>query len=203
MIVGVAAAGAYVGARWWHQRAPYDPAVLAASATLEFVTYDVAQAAMDEGIHAAVPQPGRQHVLGRVTWRKPPKPLAGGWFEILVIDQRTHTKPVSFSVSSPRVDAVSIGSDFVLYDVERKYAWLRGAGPIQVGDSWRDNGDSLSVSDEAASPVTFVALFPVAPEHSPPGGLGWATAPVAVSDLLVAMVHIGPDRQVYWAQRLL
>ena len=27
-------------------------------------------------------------------------------------------------------------------------------------------------------------------------------APVALSDLLVGLVYIGPDRQVFWAQRL-
>jgi hypothetical protein len=32
--------------------------------------------------------------------------------------------------------------------------------------------------------------------------LGVATAPVAVSDLLLALVYLGPDGQVYRAQRL-
>ncbi|ADL48503.1 hypothetical protein Micau_4995 [Micromonospora aurantiaca ATCC 27029] len=29
-----------------------------------------------------------------------------------------------------------------------------------------------------------------------------ATAPVQMSDLLLALVYMGPDGQVYWAQRL-
>jgi hypothetical protein len=32
--------------------------------------------------------------------------------------------------------------------------------------------------------------------------LGVATAPVGVSDLLLALVYLGPDGQVYRAQRL-
>jgi hypothetical protein len=41
--------------------------------------------------------------------------------------------------------------------------------------------------------LTFAAHFPSAAE---------AKAPVGVSDLLLAMVYVGSDRQVYWAQRL-
>ena len=29
-----------------------------------------------------------------------------------------------------------------------------------------------------------------------------ATAPVTMSDLLLGLVFVGPDRQVFWAQRL-
>ncbi len=51
-----------------------------------------------------------------------------------------------------------------------------------------------------ASPVTFVALFPYVEEPDPETLM--ATAPVQMSDLLLALVYMGPDGQVYWAQRL-
>ncbi|MFU8852810.1 hypothetical protein ACNAW0_17755 [Micromonospora sp. SL1-18] len=69
------------------------------------------------------------------------------------------------------------------------------------GDNeWQSNGNRLSGADEKASPLTFVALFPYLEE--PDWELMVATAPVAMSDLLLALVYMGPDEQVYWAQRL-
>jgi hypothetical protein len=97
--------------------------------------------------------------------------------------------------------AVGIGSAGADNRVAERYAWLRGAGHVKVGDNeWRSNGSGLHVSDEKASPLTFVALFPYLEEPDPQ--LTIATAPVAMSDLLLALVYMGPDGQVYWARRL-
>ncbi|MEE3918298.1 hypothetical protein V2I01_05775 [Micromonospora sp. BRA006-A] len=56
------------------------------------------------------------------------------------------------------------------------------------------------MADEKASPVTFVALFPYAEKPDPETST--ATAPVQMSDLLLALVYMGSDGQAYWAQRL-
>ena len=81
-----------------------------------------------------------------------------------------------------------------------RYPWLRGAGDIRVSEhEWLSVGSRLGIPDAGASPLTFVALFPHRDrtERTP-----IATAPVALPDLLLAIVHMGPDGQVYWAQRL-
>ncbi|MFC7758962.1 hypothetical protein ACFQY4_13935 [Catellatospora bangladeshensis] len=57
------------------------------------------------------------------------------------------------------------------------------------------------MTSPAGGPITFVATFP-AQRRETPQPPTYATAPVNRDDLLVALVFIGPDRQVYWAQRL-
>jgi hypothetical protein len=192
--------------RWWHNQAPFGPEALAATATLELAD---SPDGMDELSQLRVPNvpvvyanPGDQLVVGKVSWRRPPRSLAGGWFQILLIDKSSHLKPAMMSAGGPQPDRVTIGSDGVLNKVEHSYPWLRGAGW-----TWTDNqtfmsaGNSVSVFTEA-SPVGFVALFPAA-DKAPGQRPVYATAPVSRSDLLLALVYIGSDRQVYWAQRLL
>jgi hypothetical protein len=41
------------------------------------VTYGGARAALGEAVNAPYPQAGDRLVLGQVTWRKPPAPVAG------------------------------------------------------------------------------------------------------------------------------
>ncbi|AXO34409.1 hypothetical protein ACGFLT_27555 [Micromonospora chalcea] len=82
-----------------------------------------------------------------------------------------------------------------------RYPWLRGAGDIRVSeDEWLSVGSRLGIHDAGASPLTFVALFSHLERHERAYPI--ATAPVTLPDLLLALVHMGPDGQVYWAQRL-
>jgi hypothetical protein len=54
----------------------------------------------------------------------------------------------------------------------------------------------------AASPFTLqTVLHPARRETRSEHRV--ATAPAAVEDLLVALISVGPDGQVYWAKRLL
>ncbi len=186
--------------RWWHNHPPYGPEALAVKSSLGFVSNQQAQAALGE--HGSAPfASGRdQLVLGRVSWQTPPKPLDGGYFAVFLIDKRTNHKPEVFGVAAPQ-EAVGIGSAGIENRIAERYSWLRGAGDATFGDDeWRSNGSRLSVADEKASPLTFVALFPYVEEPDPEFPM--ATAPVATSDLLLALVYMGPDGQVYWAQRL-
>jgi hypothetical protein len=57
------------------------------------------------------------------------------------------------------------------------------------------------VDDQEASPLTFVANFPPNQDQPLPR-TAITTAPVGVPDLLLAMVCIGSDDQIYWAHRL-
>ncbi|RQW92435.1 hypothetical protein DKL51_19080 [Micromonospora globispora] len=192
---------AFVGWRWWHNRPPYGPEALAIKSSLQFIGHEEAQAALGDKVNAPVSDGRDQLVLGRVSWQAPPKPLDGGYFAIFLIDKRTNLKPGSFSASSPLQEAVGLGSAGVENKIAERYSWLKGAGDVIEGNSWWSYGSRLAVSDGDASPLTFVAAFPYVEGplrtvvHVP-------TAPVAMSDLLLALVYMGPDGQVYWAQRL-
>ncbi|WP_232233896.1 hypothetical protein [Micromonospora chokoriensis] len=174
---------------------------MAITSSLSLVSHAEAQAALGEKTHAPLASDERdQLVLGRVAWQPPPEPLDGGYFAVFLIDKRTNRKPNDFGVSAPQ-EAVSLGSAGVENRIAERYAWLRGAGDVKVGDhEWRSNGNRLGVFDETASPLTFVARFPYLADAARKPTI--ATAPVGMSDLLLALVYLGPDGQVYWAQRL-
>ncbi|MEU7761235.1 hypothetical protein [Micromonospora aurantiaca (nom. illeg.)] len=184
----------------WQNQPPYGPEALALRSSLSFVTNEEAQAALGENGSAPFASGRDQLVLGRVSWQTPPRPLDGGYFAVFLIDKRTDSKPAVFGVAAPQA-AVGIGSAGIEHRIAERYSWLRGAGDATFGDDeWRSNGSRLHVADEKASPVTFVALFPYAEKPDPETST--ATAPVQMSDLLLALVYMGSDGQVYWAQRL-
>jgi hypothetical protein len=197
----VLALAAFVGWRWRHDHPPYGPEALAITSSLEFVDHESAQAALGGKVNAPVAEGRDQLVLGRISWWTPPEPLDGGYFAVFLIDKRSNLKPGSFSASSPVQEAVGLGSASVDNTIAQRYAWLKGAGDVRDGDVWTSYGSRLAVSDGAASPLTFVAAFPYV-EGARRAVVHVPTAPVAVSDLLLALVYVGPDGQVYWAQRL-
>ncbi|MEU9513197.1 hypothetical protein [Micromonospora sp. NPDC048169] len=197
LVLAVAAAG---GWRWWRQHPPYGPEALHLRSSLEFVTHDEAQVALGSAYQAPVTYDGDQLVLGRVSWQEPPAPLDGGYFALFLVDKRTDLKPSVFAVAAPQ-ESVGMGSAGVENRIPDRYPWLRGAGDIRVGENeWLSAGSRLSIIDTLASPLTFVVLFPHLERHERAHPI--ATAPVTLPDLLLALVYMGPDGQVYWAQRL-
>jgi hypothetical protein len=205
LIIGVVmllvAAGGIVGRRWWHNRAPYGPETLGATATLRLVDQATADAAMSP-VNAEHASAGDQIFLGRVAWVRPPDTTADGSFRVVILDKRTRRMPGFISVTSARPADVGAGSDEALDVAEQRYSWLRGIGPREINGSFRTAGDAITVSSVDASPVTFViVLHPTRPGTLPEHAV--ATAPVAVSDLLVALINVGPHGHVYWVQRLL
>src|SRR5690349_12992836 len=193
LIIGVVlllvAAGGVVGRRWWHNRAPYGPAALGATATLRLVDQATADAAM-RPVNAEHAAEGDQILLGRVSWVRPPTAEAGGSFRIVVLDKRTHRMPGFISVTSARPGDVGAGSDGALDVAEKRYPWLRGIGSREIDGSFWTAGDAITVSSVEASPVTFViVLHPERP--GTPSERAAAAAPAAVGDLLVALINVG------------
>ncbi|MEV4628272.1 hypothetical protein AB0J90_18555 [Micromonospora sp. NPDC049523] len=201
MLLLVLSLSTYAGWRWWHNRAPYGPEVLAATATLEFVSNEAASAALGQ-VNAPLADVGDQLALGRVTWQPPDEPQQGAMLWIAVLDKRTQLKPSALGIASARQDMVGIGSHGYLKKAADRYPWLQGISGRQVNGTWWDAGSSMYVAAADATPLTFVALFPAAKPLDQPE-VAIATAPVAISDLLVALISMGPDGQLYWAQRLL
>ncbi|MBE1484668.1 hypothetical protein [Plantactinospora soyae] len=200
-LVLVLGLSAYAGWRWWHNRPPYGPEVLAATATLEFVNNEVASAALGQET-APRADTGDQLALGRVTWQPPAEFQRDSTLWIVLLDKRTQLKPTAFGVSSPRQDKVGIGSHGYLQKAADRHPWLRGVAGHEVHGGWQSGGSSLFVAAADATPLTFVALFPANEQPHQPE-LPFAAAPIAISDLLVALISMGPDGQFYWAHRLL
>ncbi|MDX6240242.1 MAG: hypothetical protein QOG10_5062 [Kribbellaceae bacterium] len=201
MVMLLIAIGGNAGWRWWHNRPPYGPEVLAATATLSLVDQVTVNAAFSpRDVEWA--GDGDQIFLGRVAWVRPPDPQVDGSFRIVVLDKRTRLLPGFINVTSARPDDVGAGSDGSLDLAEKRYPWLQGVGAREVNGSFWTTGSAVTVSSVDASPVTFaIVLRPARPGTPPEQAV--ATAPAAASDLLVALINVGPDGQVYWAQRLL
>lgn len=146
---------------------------------------------------------GHQMLHGEISWRVPPglnpKWNEGGWFEIVILDNRSHLKPGYVMGVSASGENVVSGGDGVLNKVAEQYPWLRGAGDIKIGEhEWREGGLTLATATTAGS-VRFLADF--APIEG--DDLRFlASAPIRLSDILIALIYIGPDRQVFWAARL-
>jgi len=206
LILGVAillcGTGGVVGWRWWHNRPPYGPDALSPQATLQFVDQATADAAL-EPVNAIVAGDGDQIVLGRVTWTRPPNPQEGGSFRIVLLDKRSHRMPGFIAVTSARPDRVNAGSDASLDIAEQRYPWLRGVGLREINGSFWSSANAVCVWSVDASPVTFQTVLLHAARPGTPSEQMVPMAPAAVEDLLIALISVGPDGQVYWAQRLL
>ncbi|GAA4608229.1 hypothetical protein BJY16_006734 [Actinoplanes octamycinicus] len=204
LILGVvlllAVAGAVAGRRWWQQRAPYPPQTLHAQATLRFVDQATADAALAPG-NAEHAEPGEQILLGRVSWTPPAEARAGDSFRIVLLDKRRRLMPGFIAATAADPADVGAGSDHALDLAEERYPWLRGIGAREINGGFWWPGSAVTASVDA-SPVTLQTVLHRARPGTPPEA-AVATAPVSVDDLLVALIGVGPDGQVYWAQRLL
>jgi hypothetical protein len=190
------------GWRWWHHLPQYGPDALSAQATLQIVD----QATADEALkpsNAIAARGGDQIFLGRVTWIRPPNPQEGSSFRIVLLDKRSHLMPGIIAVTSARADQVNAGSDGSLDIAQKRYPWLRGVGMRKINGSLWSSCCAVSVWTADASPVTFQTVLHAAPLPGTPPEQTAPTAPAAVEDLLIALISVGPDGQVYWAQRLL
>jgi hypothetical protein len=197
----LAGIGGVVGWRWWQSRPPYGPEALSVQATLERVDQATVDAAL-KPVRAEIAGDGDQIFLGRVSWARPPGTRKGNSFRIVVLDKRSHLMPGSMVVSSARPEHVGVGLDGSLDIAQKRYPWLEGVGARESNGSYWTSGSAIFVSSVDASPVTFqTVLHPARRDTRPERRV--ATAPAAVEDLLVALISVGPDGQVYWAKRLL
>lgn len=201
VVLLLAGVGGVTAWPWWHGRPPYAPEMLHARATLRLVDQATADAAL-QPVNAEVAGEGDQVFLGRVSWTHPPGPQRNNSFRIVVLDKRSHLMPGFIAATSARPDDVGTGSDGSLDIAEKRYPWLQGVGARKVNGSYWTSGTAVFVSAVNASPVTFqVVLHPARPQTSLENAV--PTAPASVADLLIALISVGPDGQVYWAERLL
>lgn len=200
VVAGLAGIAAVAGWRLSFNRAPYGPETLNAHAILQIVDQKTADAALLP-VNSVVAGDGDQIVLGKVSWSRPAEPQVGGSYRIVLLDKRTHLTPGVFSVNSVKPEDVNIGSDHALDKAQKRYPWLQGAGTTKVDGKNGPSGTSIEVHSVYAAPITFQAVLPKARPDTP-DKQQVATAPAAVEDLMLALISVGPDEQIYWAQRL-
>ena len=182
------------------QPATIRPEALGAQAALHLVDQATADAAIAPG-NAMVGGDNDQIFLGRVTWTRPPRTKVDSTLRIVILDKRSHLTPGWIALKSDRQDEVGSGWDGSLDAATERYSWLHGFGTRQPDGSYGGAGTFITSSLDA-SPVTFQTVFRSARPGTPPNP-AVATAPAAVTDLMIVLIGVGPDGQVYWAHRLL
>ncbi|SDT39708.1 hypothetical protein [Actinoplanes derwentensis] len=195
VVMVLAGVGGVAGWRWWQGRAPYGPEALGARATVEFVDQATANAALAPVNAVYANGAEDQIVLGRVAWNRPPHPQPDGSLRIVLADKRNGLLPGFIAVTSAQPDQVITGMDSALETARSRYPWL---GPARESADTMWAGSVVTVSSIDASPVTFQTVL----REAQPESLV-LSGPMAIEDLLVALICVGPDGQVYWAQRLL
>ncbi|MFC4071770.1 hypothetical protein [Actinoplanes subglobosus] len=200
VVVLLAGVTAIAGWRWWQGRAPYGPDALRASATLRLVDQATADAALEPFDAEIATSDDDQILLGRVSWTAPTAP-EDTTLRIVLLDQRRHLLPGFLAVTAPDPEHVSTGLDGSLDDARDRYDWLAGTGTRESGGSFWGAGNIITVSSLDASPVTFQTVLH-AERPDTPAGARVATAPVTTQDMLIALICVGGDGRVHWAQRL-
>ncbi|MFD1370449.1 hypothetical protein [Actinoplanes sichuanensis] len=195
VVVLLAGIAAVAGWRWWQGRAPYGPEALRASATLRLVDQATADAAL-EPAGAEIPTgDDDQILLGTVSWTAPQSPQ-GTSLRIVLLDKRRHLLPGFLTAKAPDPQSIGTGMDGSLDLAQQRYDWLAATATSE------NAGSMITVSSTQASPVTFqTVLHPARPDTPPEHRV--ATAPVTTDDMLVALICVGADGRVHWAQRLL
>ncbi|MBG0568635.1 hypothetical protein [Actinoplanes aureus] len=65
----------------------------------------------------------------------------GGRFEVFLIDKRTNAKAGGFHATSPRQEAISVGSSSEDNKIAERYPWLQAVRPVKVDGGWVSRGD--------------------------------------------------------------
>ncbi|GAA1736657.1 hypothetical protein [Luedemannella helvata] len=198
-IAAVLVALALVGVAlwWWLVRPPYGPDAMAPRAVVEVVTAETERAALNRlGGPAAEAvfldaEPGRQLLVGQVSWTVPKGASHDGRLAILVIHKPTNAvAPTLFGVG-PKPEEVTSGWDGELDEVAQEYDWLSAVATGQAESTLHAPGDALLTHPDTPGPITFVAQL--RPD----------VTQLSADDFLVALVFVGPRGQLYWAERLL
>jgi hypothetical protein len=185
-----------------HDRAPFDAESIHAALSLKMMDEQHPQ---DHPSDLPYILYGKYQVVrGDLTWT-PPAGFVQNWdrgtFWLIVIDKRTRLKPPQVQAKSATGTRIAHGSLYQLNLLADKWPWLAGAGDVKTGDNTVLSVATTASIPPAAAQVTFIAAFPRL-EPDDPEIRFIASAPVELSDLLVALVFIGPDDQLYWAARL-
>lgn len=186
-VVLVTATIAAIGFGVWRDRPPYGPDEVRPVATIRLTDDEHIDAdAAAIGMPSPGPMLGGQDVqtfVGRLDVNGPADPTTAGSYGLLVIDKRLNR--VATQVYTER-DGGWGGGWGGFDDAWRRYPWLSALAPIERGDQLIHSNAITAYLDPAERSLPFVGRFRDA-------------AGLRASDLLVALVFYGPQRQIYWA----
>ena len=178
-------------------RAPFQPASLNMQLSLSVVPVAQLQPAIQKlglrpsQLQAMLPLvPGQQAVVGQLHFVLPAKIPAGSQLVLFAVDERTHRAVQWFWGWSPGSQQPTSGWDGSFSGFAGKYPWL--AALAALGPDQPDSRAEVSIPLEAKSPLTFYAALDR--DALPLVDLN--------KDFLFAVGFVGPQRQIYWAQRL-
>jgi len=131
-----------------------------------------------------------QFVVGQLTYALPAG-ATKGQLPLFVIDNRTGRAAMHVWGTSP---ATCVTSGWGGFDgFAQRYPWLGPTAPMQIpGQGYTDPGDTITIPEGRAAPITFIAMFP---SGTPP-------FTDLSNDLTVGLGFVGNKGQVFWAQRV-
>ncbi|GAA1404640.1 hypothetical protein ACFQZ4_28970 [Catellatospora coxensis] len=183
----VTATVAAIGFGVWRDRPPYGPDQVRPVATIRLTDDEHLDA---DAAAIGVPSPGpmfggedARTFVGRLDVTVPADPTTAGSYALLVIDKRLNR--VATQVYTER-DGMWGGGWGGFDDAWRRYPWLSALAPLQQGDQLSYSNATTAYLDPAERSLPFAGRFQDAAGLRP-------------SDLLVALVFYGPQRQIYWS----
>jgi hypothetical protein len=208
LVAGIVAVALIVGGiaaqSWWHNRVPYQ----ASAVHPQLVGLQVLIPTDQSGSNVTaalrrlggartntIADPLRHHwqyVVGRVDIGAH-KAAADSQYALVVLDNRTHTvTQLTFAYPENGPNGAGQGWDYGLAKAAAKYRWLSPLREVSNSTGEHDPGQAVLFSPGAAVNLPFFAVLrpdalPVTNVHR---------------DLTIALIMLGPDRQVYWAKRL-
>jgi hypothetical protein len=178
-------------------RVPFPPAAMHLHLTATVHTGDAQHLLRTLGVTEAqltAPLPRtkqEQFLVGQLAYALP-KGATTGMLPLFVIDNR-RGQTASEVWGTSTGNCVTAGWDGRYNGFADRYPWLRATASIQIpGGGYTDPGDTITIPEGRAAPITFIAMFP-------PG-----TPPFTDlrKDLTVALGFVGDKGQVFWAQRV-
>lgn len=187
-VIVLAALGGVFGYRWIHNRPPYGPSAIHAVATIQLtdgshVLADVTRLGAT-GIQPWYGTDGDQLFVGQVNYRIPSNAQGAGRYAIVVIDKAgNQVSPLIWGAGANSGQVIQ-GWESTLSDAAKRWDWLAPMGA-------RPNPTVVFAPTDTVGPITFQGAF-----HQDAGT-------ITQSDLMVALVFMGTEGQIYWAERLI
>ena len=185
--------------RWFHAGVPFKPSEMALSLDLSVVPVSGLQLAIegygisDDQLRATQPMSQTQEaVLGQLSFTIPKKMPDQSQMALLIVDERTHTLAQWAYGFSEGANSLGSGFDAKFAGFAARYPWLKATAFTYKDGSYTQDGTAITIPPGAQSPITFFAVLdPSAIQVSD-----------VSKDVSVTLGFVGPEGQIYWAQRI-
>jgi len=184
---------------WAHARAPFQPSEMNLSLTLAVVPVSEVQNAIEgygisgDQLRAVQPKSATQEaVVGQLSFSIPKRMPDESQMALFVIDERTHALTQQAWGFTEGANKPGSGFDAKFAGFATRYPWLKATAFSYKDGSYAQPGTAITIGPGVQGPLTFYAVLdPIAIQVSD-----------VTKDVLVALGFVGPEGQIYWAQRL-